>query len=204
MTPNLENVVYTVVPDDCPGVRFHSMPSACRGAADSLRDARTSYRTELIGRLGVGRRDLPPVIEHVEAVVHGMWVRERIGAVHRDHHADRMFLQALLADGAAQDAVRTHVQQATDAGADPVVVLMEPDAPVGAVFDQMTARDVVVVAYSDPDAVVGWAALYGESAAAPSAMSVTDIPRATPVGTLIAGQALRVPSDLLAVLAAAC
>ena len=52
------------------------------------------------------------MIEHVEAVVHGMWVRERIGAVHRDHYADRMFLQALLAPGAAQDKLRAQVERA--------------------------------------------------------------------------------------------
>ena len=58
--------------------------------------------------------DLPPVIEHLEAVVDGMWVRSKVGAVHRDRSADRMFLQTLLAPGSAQETLRAQVALATD------------------------------------------------------------------------------------------
>jgi hypothetical protein len=197
---NNENVVYSITPDDRPAIRFRAIPSDCSGVAATLGDARATYRAELINRLGVGRRDLPPVIEHVEAVVHGMWVREKIGAVHRDHYADRMFLQALLAPGAAQDRLRAHVENAAHCGTDPVVVLVEPDEPVAAVLDQMTPHDAVVVAYSDPDDVVGWAAMYGESVVGAPAAVPTRLTPSMPVGELGTAQSLRVPVDLLATL----
>ena len=98
---------------------------------NTLADARASYRADLTGLLHVGKRELPPVIEHVETVVHGMWVREKVGAVHRDHAADRMFLQTLLADGQAQDELRAYLDRACGAGVEPVVVLTEPQDTVG-------------------------------------------------------------------------
>jgi hypothetical protein len=197
---NNENVVYSVTPNGREAIRFRAIPSDCSGVAATLGDARSSYRAELISRLGVGRRDLPPVIEHVEAPVHGMWVREKIGAVHRDHYADRMFLQALLAPGEAQHHLRAHVEHAAQCGADPVVVLVEPDEPVGAVLEQMTPHDAVVVAYSDPDDVVGWAAMYGESVVGAPAAVPTQLTPSMPVGDLGTAQSLRVPLELLATL----
>ena len=119
-------------------IRYHSIPPSCAGAANTLADARASYRADLTGLLHVGKRELPPVTEHVETVVHGMLVREKVGAVHRDHAADRMFLQTLLADGQAQDELRAYLDRACGAGVEPVVVLAEPQDTVGSVLDQMT------------------------------------------------------------------
>jgi hypothetical protein len=63
--------------------------------------------------LGVSRRELPPVVEHLEAVVADMWVRSEVGAVHRDPLGDRMFLQTLLSKGPAQDAMQADLRRAT-------------------------------------------------------------------------------------------
>jgi len=156
-----ENVVYNYAPEEHPAIRYHAIPSSCIGTADTLADARTSYRAELTGRLRVGRRELPPVIEHVETKVHGILVREKIGAVHRDHGADRMFLQTLLADGHAQAELRAYLDGACGNGVEPVVVLAESQDTVGSVLDQMTPTDTLVVAYSDPGREVGWAVIYG-------------------------------------------
>ena len=60
-----ENVVYSYVPDEEPAVRYHSIPLSCAGAANTLADARASYRADLTGLLHVGKRELPPVTEHV-------------------------------------------------------------------------------------------------------------------------------------------
>lgn len=111
-----ENVVYNYAPEENPAIRYHSIPSSCAGQAETLADARTSYRADLTGLLRVGRRELPPVIEHVETVVHGMLVREKVGAVHRDNVADRMFLQTLCADGEAQAELRAYLDRACGDG----------------------------------------------------------------------------------------
>jgi hypothetical protein len=167
-----ENVVYRYTPDNRPEIRYRSTPSLCTGTADTLAEARARYRADLSGLLQVGRRDLPPVIEHVETVVHGMWVREKVGAVHRDHGADRMFLQTLLAHGQAQEELRAYLDGACGVGVEPVIVLTEREDTVGSILDQMTPRDAVVIAYSDPDRDVGWAAIYG-----PEAEAAVDVPR---------------------------
>ncbi len=73
-----ENVVYSYMPESDPAIRYHSTPSSCAGAADTLAEARASYRADLTGLLHVGQRELPPVIEHVETVVHGMWCARRL------------------------------------------------------------------------------------------------------------------------------
>ena len=158
---NIENVVYRYSPEDQPAIRYHAIPSACTGGAEDLGAARLSYRGDLLELLQVDRHDLPPVVEHLEAVVDGMWVRTRVGAVHRDHRADRMFLQTLLASGSAQDALRAEVALTTERGREPVVVIVEPTDTVGSVLDQMTPRDTLIVAYSDVEATVGWAVIYG-------------------------------------------
>jgi hypothetical protein len=167
-----ENVVYSYAPEDNPVIRYHSMPSSCAGRADTLAQARSSFRSDLSGLLNVGRRDLPPVIEHVETVVHGMWVREKVGAVHRDHRADRMLLQTLLAGGAAQGELRDYLGKAAQDGATPVVVLAEPSDTVVSVLDQMAPSDTVVVAYCDPLHDVGWTAIHG-----PDAVGAAGTPR---------------------------
>jgi len=168
-----ENVVFRYQPDADPAIHYQGIPSRCTGSGADLGAARAAYRGALTELLGVDRRELPPVVEHLEAVVDGMWVRTRVGAVHRDHSGDRMFLQALLAPGRVQDDMRAQLELAARRGLDPVVVIVESSYPVGFVLDQMTPRDTVVVAYSDPDAGVGWAVIYG-----PEAEGRQDIPRA--------------------------
>lgn len=182
MTENLtENVVYTFTPEAHPAIRYHSIPLSCAGAAETLAEARSSYRADLTGLLHVGRRDLPPVIEHVETFVHGMMVREKVGAVHRDHRADRMFLQTLLAPGAVQDELRAFIGQVGDAGVEPVVVLVESQDTVGSVLDQMTTTDAIVAAYPDPAREVGWTAIYG-----PEVEGAVDVPRVSTGGGALA------------------
>ncbi|CAN5756275.1 hypothetical protein BH09ACT7_BH09ACT7_18120 [soil metagenome] len=170
---NIENVVHRYHSDDQPAIRYHAIPSGCAGSAEDLSAARSAYRGDLTALLNVGRHDLPPVVEHLEAVVEGMWVRTKVGAVHRDHTGDRMFLQTLLAPGRVQDDLRAQLELAAGRGLDPVVVIVEPADSVGSVLDQMTPRDTVVLAYSDAQTGVGWALIYG-----PEAAGHQDIPRA--------------------------
>ncbi|HEX5144359.1 MAG TPA: hypothetical protein VFW21_10870 [Mycobacterium sp.] len=214
ITNRAENVVYSVAPECCPSIRYRSIPSECGGAATTLAEARSSYRAQLLDRLHVSKDGLPPVTEHLEAVVRGMWVREEIGTVHRDRYADRMFLQTLLAPGCAQSRLRAHVEQAAQCGAQPVVVLVEADEPIAAVLDQMTAHDAVVVAYSDPEDAVGWAAMYGiDSVGAREVSQDWQMPsgedlRRMPVESFVrgcpSGQSVRVPAEALASLPDAC
>lgn len=167
-----ENVVFSYAPEHTPAIRFHTIPSSCVGQAETLADARNAYRAELCGLLRIDRRELPPVIEHVEAKVHGMLVRDKVGAVRRDPTGDRMLLQTLLAEGPAQEELRAYLDGVCGEGAEPVVVLAESQDTVGSVLDQMTATDTVVVAYADPARVIGWAAIYG-----PEADGAADVPR---------------------------
>jgi hypothetical protein len=160
----VENVVYTYDPGCQPAIQYHSIPSSCAGGANTLHEARSSYRTQMAGLLNVDRHELPSVIEHLEAVVAGMWVRTKVGAIHRGRDADRMFLQILVSRGQAQDALRAHLDSATAAGDAPVVVIVEPDDTLGTVLDQMTTHDALLVAYSDMQTAVGWIAIYGAQA----------------------------------------
>ena len=129
----VDNVVYSYAPGYQPAIQYHSIPSSCTGGADTLDEARSSYRTQVARRLNVDRHELPPAIEHLEAVVAGMWVRTKVGAIHRGRDADRMFLQILLSRGQAQDELRAHLDAATAAGEAPVVVIVEPDDTLGTV-----------------------------------------------------------------------
>jgi hypothetical protein len=115
--------------------------------------------------LGVSRDELPPIDEYMEALVAGMWVRDKIGAVHRDPFRDRMFLDSLLSAGPVQDAVRTYVEELTCRGANPVVALAEPDDTVGSVLDQMRSEDTLVAAFPEPADGIGWFAICGSQAA---------------------------------------
>jgi hypothetical protein len=158
---NIQNVIYRYHPEDQPAVRYHAIPSGCTGGAEDMNAARSSYRRELSALWRVGRHQLPSVVEHLEAVVDGMWVRTRVGAVHRDHGADRMFLQTLLAPEAAQEKLREQLDLATNSGLEPVVVIVEPTDTIATVLDQMRPFDTVMLAYSDVEATVGWAVVYG-------------------------------------------
>ena len=86
-----------------------------------------------------------------------------------------MFLQTLHSAGPAQDALRHHLERATNRGARPIVVLVEPGDALGTVLDQMRAEDVLVIAHTDARRVVGWAGLYGSRAIGPDdAEHITD------------------------------
>src|ERR1700754_4653376 len=79
-----EHVLFRYDPESTPHIRFHSLPHGCSGGAETLDAARKIYRSAMSELLGVRRHELPPVVEHLEAVVADMWVRTEIGAVHRD------------------------------------------------------------------------------------------------------------------------
>jgi hypothetical protein len=168
-----ENIVYRTHPEEHPSIRYRSLPSRCAGAAETLAEARVSYRTELATLLEVDRRALPPVVEHVEAKVAGIWVRSKVGAVHRDRLSDRMFLQRLLEPGELQDELRAYLDTVADRGVEPVVVLTEPEDPVALVLDQMAPRDAVVATYPDEQVGLGWTAIHG-----PQSTGFDDLPMA--------------------------
>lgn len=158
------HVVYRYEPKVILSFTYHSLPHACSGVANTLNDARASYRSDMTRLLAVTHHDLPPVVEHLEAVVAGMWVRAKVGSVHRDPHSDRMFLQTLLSDGHGQKELRVHLQDLTSRGANPVLVIVEPDETVGALLDQMRDEDALLVAHSDPRTVLGWVTVFGPDA----------------------------------------
>lgn len=178
-----EHVIFRHDPDQQPQLAFRGVPSGCAGGANTMAEARASYRMCLCERLHVDRRELPPVVEHIEGLVGGMWVRTRVGAVHRDKSSDRMLLQILLAE---QSGLRDEVTRLTDAGAEPVVVLAEPDHAIETLLDQMSERDALVVAHSDDNGSVGWSVLYGAESpgrhGVPSALDDESL-RTTPVAT---------------------
>ena len=106
-----EHVVYAYRHGASPAITYHSVPHACAGGAATLDEARKSYRSSMAEKLGVGQRKLPPVVEHLEAVVAGMWVRDKIGAVRRAAADDRMLLQAcLLTDRSNRSALTSSAQ----------------------------------------------------------------------------------------------
>jgi hypothetical protein len=159
-----EHVLFRYDAGSVPSISFYSLPHGCAGVAKTLDEARNLYRSTMCELLGVSRRELPPVVEHLEAVVADMWVRTEVGAVHRDPLGDRMFLQTLLLTGPAQDAMHADLGCATDRGASPVVVIVEPYDAVGAVLDQMRAADAVLVVHCDARNVLGWVTIYGPNA----------------------------------------
>ncbi|MCX2930505.1 hypothetical protein ORI20_09480 [Mycobacterium sp. CVI_P3] len=181
-----DHVIFRYDPDNRPQITFRGVPSGCAGGAGTMAEARGAYRTCLSARLHVDRRALPPVVEHLEGLVRGMWVRTKVGAVHRDRSSDKMLLQILLAAGDEQAGLRERVTRLTEAGAEPVVVLTEPDYALETLLDQMSAGDTLVVAHSEDNESVGWSVLYGvESGAGQDVPSVGDDGgfRATPVAT---------------------
>jgi hypothetical protein len=159
-----EHVVFAYELDHTPSITYHSIPHGCTGGADTLTGARKAYRSEMAALHGVNCHELPPVIEHLEVGVSEMWVRTKIGAVHRDAAGDRMFLQTLLLDGPAQDALRMDLERTASRTGRPVVVIVEPDEPMEAVLDQMTAQDVLLVVHSDSQSTLVWVVVYGAHA----------------------------------------
>ncbi len=59
-------------------------------------------------------------------------------------------------------------------GAEPVVVLVEPDQMLATLLDQMSARDALLAVHSDDNGSVGWNVLYGTDS-----IGAQDVPRAT-------------------------
>jgi hypothetical protein len=170
-----EHVVYAYHHGASPAITYHSVAHACAGRANTLDEARTSYRSDMAELRGAGQRELSSAVEHLEAIVAEMWVRDRIGAMRRDSMGERMFLQTLLSEGPAQCALRAHMERAASRGMRAVVVIVEPDDTVGSVLDQMRADDVLFVAHRDADTIVGWSALFGpEAGEADEAIRVPD------------------------------
>ena len=91
-TQEAEHVAYRYNAD-CGEITFHSFPHGCTGRATTLDDARKAFRASMIELLDISRHELPRRVEQLEAVVDGMWVRTKVGAVHRDPSSDKMFLQ---------------------------------------------------------------------------------------------------------------
>ncbi|MGY4710028.1 hypothetical protein ACXDF8_10825 [Mycolicibacterium sp. CBM1] len=183
-----DQVIFRYDPENQPEITYRGVPSGCSGGANTMAEARASYRSCLSARLHVDRRALPAVVEHIEGLVVGMWVRSRVGAVHRDQANDRMLLQTLLSPGATQDALRGDVTGLSERGAQPIVVLAEPEQSVGSLIDQMLARDTLVVAHCDGRGGVAWMTLHGsESAGAESCSNVVDEDGAEPVSSLTRG-----------------
>jgi hypothetical protein len=161
-------VLFRYDPRSVPSITFDSLPHGCTGGAATLDAARKMYRSAMSGMLGVSRHELPPVVEHLEAVVADMWVRSEVGAVHRDPLGDRMFLQTLLSKGPAQNAMQADLTRATtNQAATPVVVIVEPHDAVGTVLDQIRAADTVLVVHCDTRNVIGWVTIYGPNAEGP-------------------------------------
>ncbi len=113
----------------------------------------------------------------------GICVRTKVGAVHRDTSSDRMLLQILLTE---RTGLREEVVRLAAMGAEPVVVLAEPDYALETLLDQMSARDTVLVAHSDGNGSVDWSVLFGPESSVrqsvPSVM-VDETLRTTPVAT---------------------
>ena len=163
-----QHALFRYDPRSVASITFDSLPHRCTGGAATLDGARKLYRSAVSGMLGVSRRELPPVVEHLEAVVADMWVRSEVGAVHRDPLGDRMFLQTLLSKGPAQNAMQADLRRATtDQAATPVVVIVEPYDAVGTVLDQIRAADTVLVVHCDTRNVLGWVTIYGANAEGP-------------------------------------
>jgi hypothetical protein len=205
MTP-AEQVVYRYDNDRKPAITYHSHPHGCTGGAETLDEARKLYRSNMIQLLGTSGHELPHKVEHFEAIVAGMWVRDRIGAVHRDPIDDRMFLQRLLEAGPDQDRMRAHVRELARRGCNPVVVLTEPGESMGTLFDQMRVSDVLVVVHPDSRCLLGWVTLFGGHAvSAEAAATVLHLPdaRMMPIASLTGrysdgdARAVRVPAHHL-------
>lgn len=168
-----EHLLFRYDPASVPSISFYSLPHGCSGGAETLDAARKTYRSSMSELLGVSRPELPPVVEHLEAVVADMWVRTEVGAVHRDPLSDRMFLQTLLLKGPAQDAMQADLKRAeANQGATPVVVIVEPHDAVGTVLGQMRAASTVLVVHCDRRNVLAWVTIYG-----PNAEGADDIQR---------------------------
>src|SRR5260370_37839598 len=112
------------------------MPGGLAGGANTLAEARESYRHNVKELARIHRQGVPPAVEHLETALAGMWVRAKEAAAHRDPSTDQMFLLTLLSEGSAQGALRASLARATELGGHPVVVVVEPAEHMSAVLDQ--------------------------------------------------------------------
>jgi hypothetical protein len=159
-----ENVVYSYDPGCHPVFQYFSIPSWCVGGANTLDEARSSYRSDLARVLGVGEDGLPAVVEHLETSVTGVWVRTGLGVEHHDRVDGRTFVEMLLLQGRAMDGFWTCIHSATTASGAPSVVIVEPHDTLGFVLDQMTAHDALWIVFPEDQENVGWVAIYGPEA----------------------------------------
>ena len=159
-----EHVVYRYDPRCAPAITYHSIPHGCTGGSNTLAEARNSYRRDIAELLSVHRQELPLTVEHLEAMVVDMWVRAKMLAVHRDPSNDQMFLQTLLSQGPAQQALHARLARKTNEGYKPLVVIVEPHDTVGDVLDQTAADDTLFIVHFDAEDVLGWIVIHGPEA----------------------------------------
>jgi hypothetical protein len=182
-----DNVVYRYDPRCTPCLTYHSIPHGLNGSANTLAEARKSYRHNITELARIRRQRVPPAVEHLEAALAVMWVRAKVTAAHRDPSTDQMFLQTLLSEGPAQDALRARLARATSLGFNPVVVIVEPYETVSAVLDQARAEDTLFVVHSDTENILRWIAIHspdaGGSGRAPLLMDHAG-PRTMPIRVL--------------------
>ncbi len=200
-----DHVIYRYDPRRTPCLTYHSIPGGLTGGANTLAEARDSYRHNVKELPTIHRQGVPPAVEHLETALAGMWVRAKVAAAHRDPSTDQMFLLTLLSEGSAQDALRGHLARATELGVNPVVVVVEPEENMSAVLDQSRTDDTLFVVHSDAETMLRWIAIHGPDAAgsrrAPLLMD-RDRLRAVPIKDLtqaysVGPQELRLQSSQL-------
>jgi hypothetical protein len=200
-----DHVIYRYDPLRTPCLTYHSIPGGLTGGAETLAEARESYRQDVTELERIQRQGVPPAVEHLETALAGTWVRAKVAAAHRDPSTDQMFLLTLLSEGSAQDALRASLAHAASLGFNPVVVVVEPDETVSAVLDQTRPDDTLFVVHSDAENTLRWIAIHGPDAAGSRralllmdrdrlrAMSIKDLTQAYSVGP----QELRLQSSQL-------
>jgi hypothetical protein len=159
-----DHVIYRYDPRRTPCLTYHSIPGGLTGGANTLAEARESYRHNVTELARIQRHGVPPAVEHLETALAGMWVRAKVAAAHRDPSTGQMFLLTLLSEGSAQDALRASLARATSLGFNRVVVVVEPDEAVSAVLDQTRSDDTLFVVHSDAENTLRWIAIQGADA----------------------------------------
>jgi hypothetical protein len=159
------HVIYRYDPRRTPYLTYYSIPGGLTGGANTLAEARKSYRHNVTELARIQRQGVPPAVEHLETALAGMWVRAKVAAAHRDPSTDQMFLLTLLSAGSAQDALRISLAHVTSLGFNPVVVVVEPNESVSAVLDQTRTDDTLFVVHSDAENTLRWIVIHGPDAA---------------------------------------
>lgn len=163
--PRSENVIYIYDPEYSPAVQYYSLPSRLTGGADTLSEARCSFRSAMADRAGIGNHELPAVVEHQEAVIANIWVRTRIGGFRRSGTCGDTLRRLLRSESdPALHQLNSELDSVTDRGLRPVVVVVEPDEPIAAVATQMASDDALWLAFTDCRLDLAWLAIYGPDA----------------------------------------